>query len=233
MAFEENWDETTPSNLTEAISIDDEIRKVKTALRERLAVEHNFKIDELIDTTIGEHKKGSARVGGGALFNKPEVNADNPGSIYVASDGSPETLFYYDNGTDWIAKSSTDAFTYKGNDIDTDGDGKVDVADTATNAINATSAYSADILASGLSDIDILTGTIAHGETIPLPDGYVQAQCKWFVSISDLYSDTSATGNQQATLYCSANASRVLTCNCQTALGDYTGTANYMIIGVK
>lgn len=108
MAFVENWDETTPSNITQAVSIDDEIRKIKTALRERLAVEHNFKVDELIDITIGEHKTGSARVGGGTLANRPAVNADNPGSIYVASDVADSILFYYDNGTNWIVKSVID-----------------------------------------------------------------------------------------------------------------------------
>ena len=93
-------------------------------------------------------------------------------------------------------------------------------------------AVNADSLVSGISDIDILTGTIAHGGTIPLPAGYTQAQCKWFVSISHFYFDTPAN-DLRTTLYCSANASRLVTCKRTNAFGTFTGTANYMIIGVK
>ena len=35
------------------------------------------------------------------------------------------------------------------------------------------------------TQISVLTGTIAHGGTIPLPNGYTEAQCKWFVSMKD------------------------------------------------
>ena len=35
------------------------------------------------------------------------------------------------------------------------------------------------------TQVAILTGTIAHGGTIPLPAGYTEAQCKWIVSMAN------------------------------------------------
>ncbi len=74
-------------------------------------------------------------------------------------------------------------------------------------------------------NVAILTGTIAHGGTIPLPSGYTEAQCKWTVSVNS----ATSTGEDIQTINCSANASRVVTMSGE----DYTGIANYIIIGVK
>jgi hypothetical protein len=84
---------------------------------------------------------------------------------------------------------------------------------------------------SEVQHISILTGMIAHGGTIPLPDGYTQAQCKWTVSSYR----TTAPGGQGADVYeCHADADRVVTV--WGFIGDkWTeyGTANFIIIGVK
>jgi hypothetical protein len=87
--------------------------------------------------------------------------------------------------------------------------------------------------------ISILTGTVAHGGTIPIPDGYSEAQCKWFVSAYDgAYYDSSGRGGREiwGEIDCYANASRVVTA--YTPGGgerpNYrTFSANYMIIGIK
>ena len=56
MAFIIAWDETVPAG-TEAKSLgDDRIRQGKYAVRERLAVDHDFRADETGATTIGYHK---------------------------------------------------------------------------------------------------------------------------------------------------------------------------------
>lgn len=85
---------------------------------------------------------------------------------------------------------------------------------------------------SGGSTVTILTGTAAHGGTIPLPDGYTQDQCKWFVSVNAL--------EEQITIFCSADTNRVVTCRSRSALDQENsqyyyknGTANYTIWGVK
>ena len=33
------------------------------------------------------------------------------------------------------------------------------------------------------SDIQVITGEVANGGTIPLPDGFLESECKWFAGI--------------------------------------------------
>lgn len=78
----------------------------------------------------------------------------------------------------------------------------------------------------GKNNIAILTGEVAHGGTIPLPSGFTQTQCKWFVSPKKYASNVALTAFE-----CSANENRVVTL---TANGvPSTHRANYLIIGVK
>lgn len=90
--------------------------------------------------------------------------------------------------------------------------------------------------AAGGTSIAVLTGTVAHGGTIPLPSGYTQDQCKWFVSINELMSYNGAVEyrNHDGILYCSADSNRIVTVKWE-AIGYSTnyGTANYMIICVE
>ena len=80
------------------------------------------------------------------------------------------------------------------------------------------------------SGVSILTGTIAHGGTIPLPAGYTQDQCKWMVSVNEI---GVKNDNTTDTLTCSA-INRVVTISMiYTSVGTLTGRANYIIIGVK
>lgn len=59
MAFSKSWDETAPAG-SEARSLgDDRIREFKFAIRERLAVDHDFQDDETGITTIGYHNKAT------------------------------------------------------------------------------------------------------------------------------------------------------------------------------
>jgi hypothetical protein len=77
-------------------------------------------------------------------------------------------------------------------------------------------------------NVSILTGTIAHGGTIPLPSGYTEAQCKW-VAIPSNMSDY---GNNDMASFQVTTSGRVV-----TVLVDgtaYAGNyATYVIIGVK
>lgn len=80
-------------------------------------------------------------------------------------------------------------------------------------------------------NVAILTGTIAHGGTIPLPSGYTEAQCKWSVSINSL---GVKNDNTLDTILCSADSNRVVTIQMVGVdPADLSGTANYIIIGVK
>lgn len=83
----------------------------------------------------------------------------------------------------------------------------------------------ASTVSSVSGNISMLTGTIAHGGTIPLPSGYTESQCKWIVSTSQQYNDGD-TGVNVINCFCTG---RVVTTN----MDGLSGTANYMIIGVK
>lgn len=91
-------------------------------------------------------------------------------------------------------------------------------------------------------NVAILTGTISNGGTIPLPAGFTQAQCKWFVSMGD--SNTGDTGwdinesevRDHYRTRCTVDSNRIVTV--YTTVWDVTSlniaaSANYIIIGVK
>lgn len=81
----------------------------------------------------------------------------------------------------------------------------------------------------GGNEVAILTGTIANGATIPLPGGYTQAQCAWMVAVGNV-SSNHGDHNASHNLRMTADGNRVVT---TTGIGTGSGTANYMIIGVK
>lgn len=57
MVFIQSWDETTPPGGEALANGDNRIRAMKEALRERLAVDHQFLASEAADTHIGQHNK--------------------------------------------------------------------------------------------------------------------------------------------------------------------------------
>ncbi len=89
----------------------------------------------------------------------------------------------------------------------------------------------------------ILTGTMAHGGTLPLPAGFIESQCVWFVSINDLNLDTivhEQSPNMRVHCYTSsvvmnpAVPGLVVTCYCANDMeGNLLGTVNYIVIGNK
>ena len=94
------------------------------------------------------------------------------------------------------------------------------------------------------STVSVITGTIAHGGTLPLPSGYTAGQCKWMVSMAEdntaaSYWDINENGaHGHYRIECSVNSSRVVTAravkNWQLSSPIITnGTANYIVIGVK
>lgn len=96
----------------------------------------------------------------------------------------------------------------------------------ASTAFVAQAVAEADAKASERAlKIAILTGTVAGGETIPLPDGYTEDQCKWIVSVRTKQVD------DDDTITCHTDEHRVVTC--WTYQRGNKGTVNYMIIGVK
>ncbi len=86
-------------------------------------------------------------------------------------------------------------------------------------------------------NVSILTGTIAHGGTIPLPSGYTEARCKWMVSTSSQVTALSTDGSDDRTYIRCFTTGRVVSCYMSTKNTPEevkeAGVANYIIIGVK
>jgi hypothetical protein len=83
------------------------------------------------------------------------------------------------------------------------------------------------------NSVAILTGTVANGETIPLPAGYTQDQCKWFVSMNSTDNLNFDIGSS-VRFQCYADVNRVVTCRVYDITSNWrTATANYIIIGIK
>ena len=82
------------------------------------------------------------------------------------------------------------------------------------------------------SRVAVLSGTINDGETIPLPDGYSEAQCKWLVSMRQRKYDGEAT----FAFDCYTNG-RTVVCHFFVSGANHLivrpAIANYIVIGVK
>lgn len=162
----------------------------------------------------GENQKGNVQGGSGEyVYNGITGGATPSGSNAVVPEGGDETR----------PKSITMLWCVKAFGAAVN-QGAVDITALANEMANKANR-------SEVQHIAILTGTIAHGGTIPLPAGYTAEQCKWLVSSSWV----NAPGGQGADTYvCRTNADRVVEVwgNIGDKWTEY-GAANYMILGVK
>ncbi len=81
-------------------------------------------------------------------------------------------------------------------------------------------------------EVSILTGEIAHNGTIPLPSGYDQSQCHWFVSKKTL-NPVQEYDYPNDLCYADSNRTVIIMGHKSANNSWYGGTANYIIIGVK
>lgn len=93
-----------------------------------------------------------------------------------------------------------------------------------------------NLLGSAKTNIAIITGLVNNGSYVPLPYGYSQSQCYWFVSLHDTggsWTDNKYTFDQ--TIYVDGNRYVTVTVSTNGRDGShaYTGTANYICIGIK
>lgn len=98
----------------------------------------------------------------------------------------------------------------------------------ATIGVNAKGRITSAVAGSAV-EVSVLTGTVANQGIIPLPAGFTQAQCKWIVGVGQI-SSSHGDHNSSHDVSFTADANRVVT---TTGIGVGSGTANYMIIGVK
>ena len=80
--------------------------------------------------------------------------------------------------------------------------------------------------------IVVLTGTISHGGTLPIPSGFTEQQCKFFVSINTLITTNTSIRDSR---FGARLIGRQVWCRWENTDGSRAtnGTANYMVIGVK
>ena len=90
------------------------------------------------------------------------------------------------------------------------------------------------------SRIAVLTGTIGHSGTIPLPAGFAENQCKWMVSMASdnptkAKWDIDESGDHMHYRFECNTTGRLVTAKVYRGDGEGSveSTANYMIIGVK
>lgn len=109
-----------------------------------------------------------------------------------------------------------------------------DLRGTASNANNLggqSLQWILEQIKNSIVKIAILTGTVAHGGTIPLPNGFLESQCKWTVSPATMVDF--ATGGDLKGFRCTVDGHRKVSCVAE-GHGDSVNTiANYIIIGVK
>ena len=133
-----------------------------------------------------------------------------------------------------------------GGDLTADRSFTVDNSVVRTNRTINGQALTSDITLASTditgSSTSVLTGTIAHGGTIPFPAGYTVGQCSFMVSLNDSGTDIWDLQESLSHLHyrttCSVTTSGVV--HAQRQIFDHAGetvvtaaTANYMVIGVK
>ena len=94
---------------------------------------------------------------------------------------------------------------------------------------NAGKRLSNAMMEGDVAVVDVLTGEIAHGGTIPLPAGFVQEQCKWAVMPRLMYNVGGADMNS---IQVYADANRRVTVLTENTVNN-SNRATYIIVGIK
>jgi len=146
----DTWNETTPSGSESPTLGDDRIRELKRAIRERLAVDHDFEASESVafgdsNSTIGMHEGLRLK----EQSSSPTTIADQAG-FWSADDGSGNTELYMRGPSDAteIQLTESNCGKIKSEAIDFSKNGTTTITDTGA----TTAEYPIDILTPNLSD---------------------------------------------------------------------------------
>lgn len=147
---------------------------------------------------------------------------------------------FEDHGGGWHMTDNEWIRAYNGKGIYTPGKIRCDAgfegtlrgtADNANTVGDKSLQWILEQIKNSIVKIAILTGTVAHGGTIPLPNGFLESQCKWTVSPATMVDF--ATGGDLKGFGCTVDGHRKVSCVAE-GHGDSVNTiANYIIIGVK
>jgi hypothetical protein len=146
----DTWNETTPSGSESPTLGDDRIRELKRAIRERLAVDHDFEASESVafgdtNSTIGMHEGLRLK----EQSSSPTTIADQAG-FWSADDGSGNTELYMRGPSDAteIQLTESNCGKIKSEAIDFSKDGTTTITDTGS----TTAEYPLKIFTPSLSD---------------------------------------------------------------------------------
>lgn len=87
------WDESVPIDATEAIYIDDHMRHLYTAVRSRMALEHEFPSSQAATAEGGKHKFITMQTQG----VKPTLSGTQLGAVYCKSAGAAEQVLFFED----------------------------------------------------------------------------------------------------------------------------------------
>lgn len=170
-------------------------------------------------------------------------NGSNEGYLEIATadDGTEPILFRQYTGEFQHIVRTLELLNRDGNSVfpgqvwASEFHGKADSARQADNASSLEGHSLAQIQAMA-TKVAVLSGTIAHGATIPLPEGYTEEQCKWMVSMTYPWTEGKA---QKGYVSCYTEG-RIVRCayhwyNDHSKSWMFNGgvNANYIVIGVK
>lgn len=96
---------------------------------------------------------------------------------------------------------------------------------TGSVSVDGSGNISLSTSVSSTDGVAILTGKLASGNTIPLPSGYSESQCKWMASLAGV-----DIPNDLSSLYVNVSG-RVVTITADEPINS--GSFHYIIIGVK
>ena len=212
------WDETTPTDGTSAVQIDDYNRDLRLGFRSRFAMEHEMPASQSSTAEGGKHKFLTLQ----AQDVKPTVSGTQIAALYA------DTV----NGLSFEKSDGTVVPIVVGNTL-------YGAAVTITASSGAALALTGTQfpVSTGLLGLNfaVTYGSTSHGGSVPLISGFATTQCSTIVSIRTLKQPgENAAGGDEYTNVCTVNHSnRVVTCSVSGGGYGYTGTVNWIVVGAK
>jgi|GEM_PF-4219583 len=211
----------------------------------RLVVESklNKKVNKTGDTLSGTLNFNN--VAQAIRVNSPNTQADRYGHFgavpygVVASNGSHKIDIYqhalgHNDGKAALHSEITSNTQHAGFEMNSDGylytnHGRLVNVNELNTKADKSYADAINAKTNNKSQVAILTGTIGHGGTIPLPVGFAESQCRWTVSPRSL-----CDKGKLGAFECYADTRKVYSVEFYSDNRYWRDTtANYIIIGVK
>ena len=148
----DSWDETTPTDATVAVQIDDYNRDLRAGIRSRLAHEHEFPASQASTAAGGKHKFITMQ----SQTSKPTVSGTQVAAVYskTVATGEQELFFEDEAGGEIQIVSGTSVCTPTGGVVQT-----ISVLNSTLSTITATIPWD-DTIPQITEGTQILTGTI-------------------------------------------------------------------------